>query len=44
VTDDDLKFISEKIGSLEVNNVGSEIVINVQSKSAGCSDDLSPQK
>jgi hypothetical protein len=44
VTDQDLVAIAEKLGSLDVNNVGSEIVINTQSKSSGCTSDVASSR
>ena len=42
VTDADLLEISTKIGTLDVNNVGIEVVIDAQGKTSGCNSDVAP--
>ena len=42
VTDADLLGISTKIGTLDVNNVGIEVVIDAQGKTSGCNSDVAP--
>jgi hypothetical protein len=42
VTDADLLEISNRIGALDFNNVGSEIVMDPQGKTSGCTSDVAP--